>query len=98
MYFSDFSGQDFTKTQLLDLFKSARVPHGLLLNGEEGCGHLQLALSFSCLLLCQDPTPIDACKKCSSCKMFEKHMKTYENHVKTYGQHVKTYEKHMNTR
>ena len=73
MYFSDFSGQDSTKTQLLDLFKSKRVPHALLLSGDEGCGHLQLALSFSSLLLCQDPTPIDACKKCSSCKMFEKH-------------------------
>ena len=51
MYFSDFSGQDSTKTQLLDLFKSERVPHALLLNGEEGCGHLQLALSFYSLFL-----------------------------------------------
>ena len=73
MYFSDFSGQDSTKTQLLDLFKSERVPHALLLNGEEGCGHLQLALSFSSLLLCKAPTPLDACKNCSSCKMYEKY-------------------------
>ena len=73
MYFSDFSGQDSTKTQLLDLFKSERVPHALLLNGEEGCGHLQLALSFSSLLLCKSPTPLDACKNCSSCKMYEKY-------------------------
>ena len=71
MYFSDFPGQDSTKTQLLDLFKSERVPHALLLNGEEGCGHLQLALSFSSLLLCKSPTPLDACKNCSSCKMYE---------------------------
>ena len=73
MYFSDFSGQDSTKTQLLDLFKSERVPHALLLNGEEGCGHMQLALSFSSLLLCKSPTPLDACKNCSSCKMYEKY-------------------------
>jgi len=73
VYFSDFSGQDSTKTQLLDLFKSERVPHALLLNGEEGCGHLQLALSFSSLLLCKSPTPLDACKNCSSCKMYEKY-------------------------
>ena len=73
MYFSDFSGQDSTKTQLLDLFKSERVPHALLLNGEEGCGHLQLALSFSSLLLCKSPKPLDACKNCSSCKMYEKY-------------------------
>jgi len=73
VYFSDFSGQDSTKTQLLDLFKSERVPHALLLNGEEGCGHLQLALSFSSLLLCKAPTPLDACKNCSSCKMYEKY-------------------------
>ena len=73
MYFSDFSGQDSTKTQLLDLFKSERVPHALLLNGEEGCGHLQLALSFSSLLLCKSPTPLDACENCSSCKMYEKY-------------------------
>ena len=73
MYFSDFPGQESTKTQLLDLFKSERVPHALLLNGEEGCGHLQLALSFSSLLLCKSPTPLDACKNCSSCKMYEKY-------------------------
>ena len=73
MYFSDFPGQDSTKTQLLDLFKSERVPHALLLNGEEGCGHLQLALSFSSLLLCKSPTPLDACKNCSSCKIYEKY-------------------------
>lgn len=73
MYFSDFPGQDSTKTQLLDLFKSERVPHALLLNGEEGCGHLQLALSFSSLLLCKSPTSLDACKNCSSCKMYEKY-------------------------
>jgi len=73
VYFSDFPGQDSTKTQLLDLFKSERVPHALLLNGEEGCGHLQLALSFSSLLLCKSPTPLDACKNCSSCKMYEKY-------------------------
>jgi DNA polymerase-3 subunit delta' len=73
VYFSDFPGQDTTKTQLLDLFKSERVPHALLLNGEEGCGHLQLALSFSSLLLCKSPTPLDACKNCSSCKMYEKY-------------------------
>jgi len=73
VYFSDFPGQESTKTQLLDLFKSERVPHALLLNGEEGCGHLQLALSFSSLLLCKSPTPLDACKNCSSCKMYEKY-------------------------
>ena len=73
MYFSDFPVQESTKTQLLDLFKSERVPHALLLNGEEGCGHLQLALSFSSLLLCKSPTPLDACKNCSSCKMYEKY-------------------------
>jgi DNA polymerase-3 subunit delta' len=72
VYFSDLPGQEPTKTQLLDLFKSNKVPHALLLTGLEGCGHLQLALSFPGLLLCENPNETDSCKNCSSCKMFEK--------------------------
>ena len=73
MYFSEFNCQDSSKNQLLNLFNSSRVPHALLLSGPEGCGHLQLALSFSTLILCQSPKNNDACKECSSCKMNEKY-------------------------
>ena len=73
MYFSEFNCQDSSKNQLLNLFSSSRVPHALLLSGPEGCGHLQLALSFSTLILCQSPKNNDACKGCSSCKMNEKY-------------------------
>ena len=72
MYFSDLTSQDASKKQLLNLFSQNRVPHALLLSGPEGCGHLQLALSFAALLSCNNPQEYDACKKCSSCLKHEK--------------------------
>lgn len=72
MYFSDLGNQSSTKNQLIDLFKQSRVPHAILLSGASGCGHLQLALSFSALLLCETPNENDACKSCSSCVKYEK--------------------------
>ena len=72
MYFSDLTSQDASKKQLLNLFSQNRVPHALLLSGPEGCGHLQLALSFAALLSCNNPQENDACKKCSSCLKHEK--------------------------
>ena len=72
MYLSDFDSQDSSKEQLINLFKQSRVPHAILLSGSEGCGHLQLALSFSAVLLCDIPQQNDACKNCSSCRKYEK--------------------------
>ena len=72
MYFSDLDNQNSSKEQLINLFEQTRVPHAILLSGPEGCGHLQLALSFSALLLCENPKKNDACKSCSSCIKFEK--------------------------
>lgn len=71
MYFSDLNSQEASKEQLINLFSKEKVPHALLLSGPEGCGHLQLALSFSALLLCNTPQKKDACKKCSSCLKYE---------------------------
>ena len=72
MYFSDLGNQNSSRDQLINLFKQARVPHAILLSGPPGCGHLQLALSFSALLLCESPKENDACKSCSSCVKYEK--------------------------
>ena len=72
MYFSELGNQNSSRDQLINLFKQARVPHAILLSGPPGCGHLQLALSFSALLLCESPKENDACKSCSSCVKYEK--------------------------
>ena len=72
MYFSDLCNQNSSRDQLINLFKQAKVPHAILLSGPPGCGHLQLALSFSALLLCESPKENDACKSCSSCVKYEK--------------------------
>ena len=71
MYFSDLNSQEASKEQLLNLFSKERVPHALLLSGPEGCGHLQLALSFSALLLCNAPQKKMLVKRCSSCLKYE---------------------------
>lgn len=67
MIFSDLQFQANTKAKLIELFNSNRVPHALLLNGNEGSGHFQLGLCFASLLMCSNPKN-EACGDCPSCK------------------------------
>ena len=50
-----FTVNSSVKDQLEDLYFSNRVPHALLLNGNEGSGHLQLGIYLAYLLLCKSP-------------------------------------------
>ena len=47
MKFSDIKGHDDVKRRLRDMADSDRIPHALLLEGEEGIGKLQMALTFA---------------------------------------------------
>jgi DNA polymerase-3 subunit delta' len=49
----------------------ARLPHALLIHGEEGLGKLTFALRLARLLLCMQPTAArEACGRCRSCQLF----------------------------
>jgi DNA polymerase III subunit delta' len=74
MLFSNITGKNNLKDQVLTLFNSNRVPHALLFNGNEGSGAFQLALSLAQLLLCANPLESDSCGECSSCIKVQKIM------------------------
>ena len=54
MSYSNFSFNQFAKNKVLELYQSNRIPHGILLNGNEGSGHFQLGLFLASLLLCSN--------------------------------------------
>jgi len=55
--FDDIIGQERTKERLIQAAQQGRVPHALMLCGQEGCGALPLALAFAQYLLCKGKEP-----------------------------------------
>jgi len=53
MTFNDIIGQNRTKSFLLQLTQSERIPHALLFLGPTGSGNLALAVAFAQLLQCE---------------------------------------------
>ena len=55
---------------MMQLKKTQRIPHAVLLYGEEGSGKAGFAQSLSASLLCKQPTQNgEACGTCSSCHL-----------------------------
>lgn len=67
MTFAEVVGQHKTKEDLVQMQRSDRLPHALLLLGSPGSGHLPLALALGQYLLCEDRTSTDACGRCRHC-------------------------------
>ncbi|MDH3343579.1 MAG: DNA polymerase III subunit delta' [Gammaproteobacteria bacterium] len=56
--------------KLMQLKQAQRMPHAVLLYGEEGSGKADFARSLSASMLCQQPLDNgEACGSCSSCKL-----------------------------
>lgn len=53
MIFNDIIGQNRTKSFLLQLAQSERIPHALLFLGPTGSGNLALAVAFAQMLQCE---------------------------------------------
>ncbi len=64
---SKFSFNQFAKNKILELYHSNRIPHGILLNGNEGSGHFQIGLFLASLLLCSNNSNISH-ESCPCCK------------------------------
>lgn len=54
---------------LLARLQEGRMPHALMLRGEEGTGKNQFALALAQLLLCNQPVANTACGKCKGCQL-----------------------------
>lgn len=71
-YYSDLLGQEELVTLLSQLVEQQRVPHALLLSGEDGGEAFSLALALARHLLCTDSTPDGACGVCHSCRQLDR--------------------------
>ena len=74
MQFQQVIGQIELKKQLIGKVKSGKIPHALLFLGQEGVGTLPLAIAFAQFVNCLEPTEIDSCGQCSSCRKTEKYI------------------------
>ena len=66
MRFVDFTGNERIKEQLTYLIESGRLPHAVLIEGEEGIGKHTLAREIALNLLCRSEDK--PCCECSQCK------------------------------
>lgn len=67
MQFKEIVAQEEAKQQLLQMVNMGRLPHALLLIGQEGCGQLALALALAQYVLCQQRTENEPCGTCQAC-------------------------------
>lgn len=67
MRFSEVIGQQEAKVGLLNMVKSGKMPHALMLLGPEGNGNLSLALALAQFLQCENRHEDDSCGECNSC-------------------------------
>jgi DNA polymerase-3 subunit delta' len=68
MKFSDISGYESLKTQLVQSVISDQIAHAQLFLGPEGGPNLALALAFSTYINCQNRTTEDSCGECDACR------------------------------
>ena len=68
MRFSEIIGYSDIAARLRIGARSGRVAHAQLFDGPEGSGALALARAYAQYLHCEQPTELDSCGTCSSCK------------------------------
>lgn len=56
-------------SQLIRQHQSGRLPHAILLTGEQGVGKYHLSKALAAYLLCRQPEQ-QACGQCASCELF----------------------------
>ncbi|MDE6521712.1 MAG: DNA polymerase III subunit delta [Muribaculaceae bacterium] len=67
MKFSDITGHKSTIDSLRDLVDTDRLPHAILMGGQEGIGKMRVARAFVSYLYCLDKKNGDSCGKCPAC-------------------------------
>lgn len=72
MQFAEVIGKQKSKTELLNLARSQKVPHALMLVGPTGSGKLALGIALAQYLMCEAPTENDSCGQCNACNKVSK--------------------------
>lgn len=72
MRFSDIIGQKSAIDSLRQAIDTDRLPHALLLSGDEGFGGLALAWATARYIMCEHRKDGEACGKCASCIQADK--------------------------
>ena len=72
MRFADIPGNENVKQAMINMARSGRVHHALLLYENEGCGALALGLAFLQYLNCQDRSEEDSCGQCHNCRQISR--------------------------
>lgn len=68
MKFNWVAGQEATKDGLKKLVEEDKIPHALLILGNEGVGQLALSVAFAGYILCDQRTTEDRCGWCPACR------------------------------
>ncbi len=66
MRFTDFIGNEKIKNQLIYLCEAERLPHAIIIEGDEGLGKRTLARELALNLLCRGGDK--PCRECSQCR------------------------------
>lgn len=79
MNFTYFKGNQNVKRRISALFESSRLPHAILIEGENGLGKKTLARELACALVCRSKAE-KPCRVCSQCVKAQKgvHPDIYE--------------------
>jgi DNA polymerase-3 subunit delta' len=72
MIFKDVVGQQSAKKGFLNYYNAKRLPHAMLITGNNGVGGLAFGLAVAQFLMCEQPTEIDACGICNACVKMQK--------------------------
>jgi len=72
MQFNSVLGQQNLKDYLIRQFEQQRLPHALLLWGDEGVGKLALAIALAQYISCSQRNGQDACGTCPQCLQYQK--------------------------
>lgn len=67
MYLESIPGQSQLKAYFKKVISEDRMPHALLLVGDDGSGPLAFANGLASLLQCKNPQDLQACGECTSC-------------------------------
>lgn len=79
MRFADIPGQERIKRRLISLVESDRLPHALLLEGEQGVGKFALAQALAQYIHCNNRREGDSCGMCPACRQHASF-----NHIDTF--------------
>ena len=68
MRFSDIIGQEKAKGFFQRVLSEERIPHAYLFTGIAGIGKTSTAMALTMALNCREPSGIEACGDCPSCR------------------------------